>query len=630
MLKVGKRLLQLHHGKVQLHHGKVQRHYGQFYINNLEFIFKRSLKECSKILATRFSIGQHSALRKSLKSHQPIRSFLTAVSATGFNDYELGRKHFELEIPEYFNFVEVLDEWAQKEKNGERKTRNPALWWINDEGKELKWTFQDIQSKAKRFANILEQVCRVNKGEVVMLILPRVPEWWLVNVACLRTGTVLCPGTTLLRAKDIKQRLQDAKATCIITDESVAPFVDQVADECPELRSKLLVSQVGQTRIGWLDYRGLNEEASEDHKCVSCKSSDPTCIFFTSGTTGLPKMVEQTQSYGLAHVITGRYWLDLTSIDIHWNTSDTGWAKSAWSSFYAPWIQGSCIFVHHTPKFDPCKTLKILDKYPVSTFCAAPTIFRMLIQEDLQPYNLDSLRHVLSAGEPLNPEVIEEWRKRVGHVIREGYGQSETVLLCGSFRCLPLKPGSMGKPAPGYDLCIVDGEGNELGPGHEGDIGIRVKPNRPVGLFTGYINDPERTAAVFKGDFYLTGDRAMKDEEGFFWFLARGDDVITSAGYRIGPFEVESALIEHPAVAESAAVSSPDKIRGEVVKAYVVLASNYEVKDEENLKEELKKHVQNITAPYKYPRKIEFVKSLPKTVSGKIRRIDLRNNEWAK
>ncbi|XP_033112474.1 acyl-coenzyme A synthetase ACSM3, mitochondrial-like isoform X2 [Anneissia japonica] len=585
-----KNILERHPVIISLHNGIFFKQCG---------VISTCLKNTAK---THCAIYQLPRLNKFLQSHQPIRSFLTAVSATGFNDYELGLKHFQLEVPEYFNFVQVLDEWANKEKTGERRTKNPALWWIDDHGDEIKWTFQDVQVKAKKVANILDKVCQVRKGEVVMLILPRVPEWWLFNVACLRTGTVLCPGTTLLRAKDIKRRLLDSKATCIISDESVAPFVDQVTDECPDLKSKLFVSQSNEPRNGWLDFRSLYEEASEEHECVMSKSSDPTLIYFTSGTTGLPKMVEHTQaSYGLAHVITGKYWLDLTSIDIHWNLSDTGWAKSAYSSFYAPWIQGSCIFVHDTPKFDAIKMLQILDEYPVSTLCGAPTVFRMLVQEDLSQYNLDSLRHVVSAGEPLNPEIIEEWRKRVGHVIREGYGQTETVILCGSFRCLPLKPGSMGKAAPGYDLCIVDDDGNDLGTGQEGCVGVRVKPNRPVGLFTDYINDPERTASVFKGDFYLTGDRALKDEDGYFWFVARDDDVITSAG--IGPFEVESALIEHPAVAESAAVSSPDELRGEVVKAFVVLASNYKVENYEALKEELKKYVQDTTAPYKYPRK---------------------------
>ncbi|XP_072044595.1 acyl-coenzyme A synthetase ACSM3, mitochondrial-like isoform X2 [Amphiura filiformis] len=560
---------------------------------------------------------------------QPKRAFLSQVSHTGFNDYEIGRKEFKLEVPENFNFANVLDEWAQKERVGDRTERIPALWWIDDDGNEIKWSFQDLENQSKKVANILEQHCGVKQGDVVMVILPRVPEWWLMNIACLRTGAIMIPGTTMLTARDIEERVQASKTSVIITDDKIAPHVDKVAENCQTLSSKLLVSQSGASRDGWENYMNLFDIACETHICADTKSSDAVQVYFTSGTTGKPKMAEHTHaSYGLGHTITGKYWLDLTSLDVHWTMSDTGWAKAAWGNFFAPWTQGACIFVHNAAKFDVIKTLEILQKYPITTFCGPPTAYRMMVQEDLSKYDLKSIRHTLSAGEPLNPEVVEDWKRRTGCLIREGYGQTETTLLVGSFLCIKHCSGSMGKPAPGYDIHIIDGEGKEVGVDQEGYIAVKVKPERPVGLFTKYVNDPQRTAASFIGDYYLTGDKATMDSDGYLWFVARGDDVITSAGYRIGPFEVESALIEHPAVAESAVVSSPDSVRGEVVKAFIVLTKDYQDHDQTELTTQLQEHVKHITAPYKYPRKIDFVESLPKTISGKIRRVELRNREW--
>jgi acyl-coenzyme A synthetase/AMP-(fatty) acid ligase len=355
---------------------------------------------------------------------------------------------------------------------------------------------------------------------------------------------------------------------------------------------------------------------------------DDALCYFTSGTTGYPKMAIQTQGYGLAHQITGRYWLDLRPDDVHWNLSDTGWAKAAWSSYFGPWTCGATIFVHHAEGFDPKRSLEVLAQYPITTFCGAPTIYRMVVLQDLSQYEFKTLRHCVGAGEPLNPEVIETWQRATGLVIRDGYGQTESVLLCASFPCLEPRFGSMGKPSPGIDLAVIDDDGSVLPAGREGDVAVRVKPARPPGLFKEYRGDEERTQKAFRGDWYLTGDRAYVDEDGYFWFVGRADDVILSAGYRIGPFEVESALLEHPAVVESAVVSSPDDMRGEVVKAFVVLAAGVAGSDE--LVKTLQDHVKHVTAPYKYPRKIEFVASLPKTVSGKIRRVELREREWAK
>lgn len=331
-------------------------------------------------------------------------------------------------------------------------------------------------------------------------------------------------------------------------------------------------------------------------------------------------------SNGIAHTTTGRYWLDQQPGDLHWNISDTGWAKAAWSSYFGPFICGSCIFVDEAD-FNPLRTLELLARLPITTMCGAPTIYRMLVQQDLSAYDLSSLRHCVAAGEPLNPEVIERWKSATGVTVLDGYGQTETVLLCGNFQCMETKPGSMGKPAPSIDLAIIDDQGNEVPPNQEGDIALRVKPNRPLGLFKEYRDAAELTAATFREDWYITGDRAYIDDDGYFWFVGRADDVILSAAYRIGPFEVESALLEHPAVAESAVISSPDETRGEIVKALIVLAEGSEGDDALIL--ELQNHVKSVTAPYKYPRKIEFVSALPKTVSGKIKRKELRDKEWA-
>ncbi|XP_066546305.1 acyl-coenzyme A synthetase ACSM3, mitochondrial [Amia ocellicauda] len=557
-----------------------------------------------------------------LRSHQP-------AVPKNFTDYDSLRQLYNPQVPPHFNFAkDVLDKWSEKEKSG-AKVQTPALWWVNDAGEEIKWSFEELGFHSRRTANVLLGACDLQQGDRALLILPRVPEWWLVNVACMRTGTVLIPGTSQLTAKDILHRLRASKAKCVITDESLAPLVDTVATECAFLRAKLLVSD--RRREGWVNLRELSKSVSGDHVCVQTRSDDPMTIFFTSGTTGAPKMTEHSHSsFGIGLAVNGRFWLDLTPEDVLWNTSDTGWAKSAWSSVFSPWIQGACVFVHHMPRFNPQTVLQTLSQYPISTFCTAPTAYRLLVQEDLSRHRFQSLQHCLCAGEPINPEVMEQWKGQTGLDIYEGYGQTETVLIAGTFKGMKIKPGSFGKPSPAYDVQVVDEAGSVLPRGTEGNIAIRVKPHKPFALFSGYTDAPERTAQCFTGDFYLTGDRAVMDEEGYLWFVGRADDVILSAGYRIGPFEVENALIEHAAVAESAVVSSPDPVRGEVVKAFVALTPAYQSHDRTALAAELQAHVKQLTAPYKYPRKIEFVEQLPKTVSGKIRRIELRNREWGR
>jgi acyl-coenzyme A synthetase/AMP-(fatty) acid ligase len=534
-------------------------------------------------------------------------------------DYEKTYQEFKYEVPEYFNFAgDVIDKWAEDPDK-------LAMLWVDDAGTEVRKTFQDFSKASKRLANVLA-ANGVKQGDVVMVVLPRNLEWWEIFTACIRMGAVVSPGTVQLTGKDLEFRSNKAEAACIITNGAIAAKFDEVADQCPTVKTKIVITE---PRDGWLFYDDEVANADENFKTAETRSEDSCIVYFTSGTTGYPKMALHTHaSYPVGHLTTGKFWLDLTPDDLHWNVSDTGWAKAAWSSYFGPWNCGAALFTHHSDKFDPVQTLDLLAKYPITTMCGAPTIYRMLVLQDLSGYKFPDLRHCVGAGEPLNPEIIEVWKKATGCTIRDGYGQTETVLLCGSFPCIEPRFGSMGKPSPGVDLQVVDGEGNALPRNTEGDIAVRVKPNRPVGLFKEYWKEPERTASVFRGDWYLTGDRAYIDDDGYFWFVGRSDDVILTSGYRIGPFEVESALIEHPAVAESAVVSSPDPTRGEVVKAFVILAPGFTGSDE--LVQELQDHVKKVTAPYKYPRKIDFVDALPKTVSGKIRRIELRNAEWGR
>ncbi|MEM7115339.1 MAG: AMP-binding protein [Chloroflexota bacterium] len=532
-------------------------------------------------------------------------------------DYEKTYAEFKWEKPEHFNFArDVVDKWA---------TANPeqmALVWVDDDGNEERRTYADISRASRRLCNMLTSL-GVQRGDVVVIMLSRELEWWEICTACLRMGAILSPGTTQMTPKDIAYRINRAEATCFISVATHAPKLEAVEAECPTLKAKVII---GSEREGWTNYEQGLAAASDEFETAETTSDENAICYFTSGTTGHPKMTLHTHaSYPLGHKTTGTYWLDQRPGQLHWNISDTGWAKAAWSSYFGPWNCGSTLFVYHTAAFNAQNILAMLQKYPINTLCGPPTVYRMLVLQDLSQYEFPDLRYCIGAGEPLNPEVIETWRKATGLVIRDGYGQTETVLLCGSFPCIEPRYGSMGKPAPGIDLAVIDHDGNQLPPNQEGDIAVRVKPERPLGLFKEYWKDPDRTASTMKGDWYITGDRATVDEDGYFWFVGRADDVILSAGYRIGPFEVESALIEHPAVAESAVVASPDEVRGAIVKAFVILSPGYEASDA--LVQELQDHVKNVTAPYKYPRKIEFIDALPKTISGKIRRIELRERE---
>ncbi len=538
------------------------------------------------------------------------------MTATNYNmqNYQETYAAFQWERPKKYNFArDVIDRWDPE---------MTALFWVDDTGAEISRSFGDISDASKRLCNVLT-AAGVRRGDTVIVMLPRVIPWWETFTATLRMGAVISPGTVQLSEKDLEYRINASKATCVITDSANAGKVDAVADRCPTLIARIVTD--GEYD-GWIDYQEAVSLAASEFETADTAAEDEAICYFTSGTTGYPKMCIHTHSYAIGHRITGELWLDLEPDDLHWNVSDTGWGKAAYSSYFGPWLCGATLFIHHTTGFNAQRTLELLEKYPVTTFCGAPTIYRLLVLEDLDRYDFTTLRHCTGAGEPLNPEIIETWNKATGLTIRDGYGQTESVILCASFPCLEPRPGSMGMPAPGVDLQVINDAGDILAAHEEGDIAVRIRPEAPQGFFREYRNDPERTAATRRGDWYVTGDRAYRDEDGYFWFVSRADDVILSAGYRIGPFEVESALIEHPAVAESAVVSSPDQTRGEVVKAFVILAPGHDASSE--LKQELQEHVKQVTAPYKYPRRIEFVDSLPKTVSGKIRRVELREREW--
>ncbi len=531
-------------------------------------------------------------------------------------DYAETCRTFRLEAPERYNWAyEVFDRWGED-------PQKLAMLWVGADGRSRQVTFRQFGERSRRVANALAGL-GVAPGERVFLMLPRLVEWWELILGCIRGRFVSVPGTTLLTPKDIIYRINTSGAAVAVTNAENVEKIEAARAECPTLRHLIVVGSAP----GWRSYEDVLRAASPTLAHPHNLSSDPLMIYFTSGTTGHPKMVLHTHaSYPIGHIITGKFWLDNRPTDLHWTLSDTGWAQAAWTCLFAPWNMGAALFIwDQRGKFDPQGTMRMLEQYPITTFFAPPTAARMLVLEDLRRYRPKALRLCVGAGEPVNPEVIEAWRQGTGHHIWEAYGQTETVLCVATFPGMRYKAGSMGVVAPGFRVGVVDEAGNELPPGQEGEIAIAVRPERPLGLFPGYWQNPEANAKCFRGDWYFTGDRARRDEEGYFWFIGRADDVIISASYRIGPFEVESALLEHPAVAEAAVVASPDEMRGEIVKAFVTLAPGHRPSDA--LAAELQEHVRKVTAPYKYPREIEFLDDLPKTISGKIRRTELRQRE---
>jgi len=531
-------------------------------------------------------------------------------------------RDFSIKVPEFYNFgYDVVDAWAAQEPD---KT---ALLWVNLQSEERRYSYRDMKTGSDVAARLLQD-CGISQGDRVFVMLPRIPEWWILVVALIKLGAIFTPAPTLLTPHDISYRLRIGRFRLVITDRENAPKVEEAVRE-GSIKPACMV--VDGTLPGWISYpekiASLSSQLQpvSDRSAEKTRSSDPLLIFFTSGTTGNPKMVLHDHSYPLGHIVTARLWQDLKPSDLHFTISDTGWAKSAWGNLFGQWIEGAAVFVYDIRgKFDPAEIPPLLENYAITTFCCPPTIYRMLILLDLTRYNFSGLRHCVSAGEPLNPEVIRVWKEKTGLLIYEGYGQTETVLCIGVFPGRECPPGSMGKPAPGWRIELHDRHGNPVGSDREGRIAIALDP-RPVGLFSGYIENEAANRKSFVKGWYYTDDKAAMDNDGYFWYIGRDDDVIKASGYRIGPFEVESALLEHPAVAESAVVGSPDPIRGEIVKAFIVLKPGF--KPSGRLVADLQEHVRKVTAPYKYPRAIEFVDSLPKTHSGKIRRNKLRERE---
>ena len=549
-----------------------------------------------------------------------MKKFLPRIE---FDSYEDFKDNYTVNMPKDFNFgFDVVDAWAQAEP------KKRALVWCDDHGEEKTITFSEMSKLSNKAANFFKSR-GVKKGSVVMLVLRRRWEYWVCATALHKLGAILIPGSLQLTKKDIIYRGNSAKICMVICvdDDFVISQVEAAEDEIESLSSKIIVA--GE-RYGWQNLNNEIEKFSDEFPRPTGSEAtsweDIMLVYFTSGTTGMPKMVQHNFSYPLGHIVTAKYWQQVEEDKLHMSVSDSGWAKFGWGKIYGQWLCGAVIFAYDMDAFVPRNLLEMIVKYQVTTFCAPPTMFRFMLQEDVEKYDLSCIHHCGIAGEPLNPEVFKKWFELTGLKLCEGFGQSESSVMLANFEWFEPKPGSTGKPAPLYDIQLVDKDGEVCEDGEEGTIAIMdVKNNPPIGLFTGYYLNEEMTEENLGGKCYDTGDVAWRDSDGYFWFVGRNDDVIKCSGYRIGPFEVESALVEHPAVVECAITGAPDPIRGQVVKATVVLAEGYAGSDE--LTKELQGHVKRATAPYKYPRIIEYVKELPKTLGGKIKRAEIRNSD---
>ena len=531
--------------------------------------------------------------------------------------YEKIRSSHDLKCPDNFNFgFDIIsDKYGKSEKT--------ALIAIQKSTKKVqKISYKKLNENSSKFANALKNF-GIKKKDNILVILPRIPEWYYCILGCSKVGAVAIPCTKMLKAKDIEYRAKKSNAKIIISTSESSSEINKIKDNCKSLKYKILVKD---KKDDWYNYDEICKKSDVNFgrdMVPPTKSNDLMLIYFTSGSTAMPKMVERDQSYAFSHIITQKYWQDLKSTDIHWTLTDTGWAKAAWGLLYPPLLAGCTIILYDNDGFDLDEHLEIIKKHKVTTFCAPPTIYRLMAQSNLANFEVSSLRHCFSAGEPLNPEAMRSWKNATGCDVYDGYGQTETINIIANFPGMKIKKGSMGRPCPGFEIEIIDNQANILEINQIGNIGIKITDPYPPGLFRGYYQDQKKTSEVFKNGWYFTGDTATKDKDGYFWFVGRSDDIITSSGYRISPFEVESVLLEHPYIVEAAVVAKPDKVRGEIVAAFIVLGKNYN--GNRKLKLEIQEFVKNNTAPYKYPREIIFTKNLPKTISGKIRRIDLRN-----
>ncbi|MEG1999188.1 MAG: AMP-binding protein, partial [Bacteroidales bacterium] len=542
------------------------------------------------------------------------------VKQTTFSSQEDFMKNFEIKVPDVFNFgYDIVDGWAEKEPD------KVALCWTNDRGEHIDFTFADIKRESDKTASYFSSL-GIGHGDMVMLILKRRYEFWFSIIALHKLGAVCIPATHLLTEKDIIYRCNaaDIKMIVAVGDDIVVGHIGRSVAKSPSL--KMLVSIGPDIPDGWNDFhKGIADAAPFKRPESANSNEDTSLLYFTSGTTGNPKMVIHDFTYPLGHIITGAYWHNLTPESLHLTLADTGWGKAVWGKLYGQWIVGATVFVYDFEKFTADDVLKMISRYKINSFCAPPTIFRFFIREDLTKYDISSLKYCTIAGEALNPNVYEEFYRLTGIRLMEGFGQTETTVTVGTYPWVTPKPGSMGIRNPQYDIDLLTADGRPAEDGEQGQIVIRTDKGKPLGLFKGYFRDPELTNMVYHDNIYYTGDVAWRDEDGYFWFVGRADDVIKSSGYRIGPFEVESALMTHPAVVECAITGVPDEIRGQVVKATIVLSKEYKDKVGEDLIKEIQNHVKRVTAPYKYPRIVEFVDELPKTISGKIKRCDIRS-----
>ena len=548
-----------------------------------------------------------------------IERFLTQTHFSSEEDY---RKNLHFNIPENFNFAyDVMDVWAEEQPD------KVALIWTNDEGEEKFFTFADIKRESDQTAAYFASL-GIGHGDMVMIILKRRYEWWLTMLALHKLGAIAIPATHMLTKHDIVYRNNRASVRAIVCvgEDYVLTQVSDAMSESPTVQT--LISVGPEVPDGFHDWHKEWKNAPAFVRPNHVNTNDDTMLmYFTSGTSGEPKMVAHDFLYALGHLTTGVFWHNLSEDSIHLTVADTGWGKAVWGKFYGQWFAGAAVFVFDHEKFTAEKLLRKIEQYHITSFCAPPTVYRFMIREDFSQYDLSSLRYCCTAGEALNAAVYDKFYELTGIRLMEGFGQTETCMTLGTMPWMTPKPGSMGKPNAQYDIDLLKPDGTPCEDGEKGQIVVRVGDVKPLGLFKGYYRDDKLTRQAWHDGIYYTGDMAWRDEDGYYWFVGRIDDVIKSSGYRIGPFEVESALMTHPAVVECAITGVPDDIRGMVVKATVVLGKEWKDKAGDELVKELQNHVKHETAPYKYPRIIEFVDELPKTISGKIRRVEIREKD---
>ena len=546
-----------------------------------------------------------------------IERFLKQTTFTSVEDYN---KNLEFIIPENFNFAyDVMDAWA------EEAPEKLAILWTNDKGEEIRTTYGQLKEQTDQAASYL-QTLGIGKNDPVMLILKRHYEWWVIMLALCKIGAIVIPATHMLTKHDIVYRNTRASVKAIICakDDYIISQIKLAMPESPSVKQYVTLGD----EEGFHNWTKEWQQAPKFVRPAFVNENDDTMLmYFTSGTSGEPKMVAHDYLYAMGHLTTGCFWHNLHEGSLHLTVADTGWGKAVWGKFYGQWFAGATVFVFDHEKFNADTLLRQMEKYHVTSFCAPPTIYRFMIREDLSKYDLSSLQYCCTAGEALNPAVFDKLKELIGLNIMEGFGQTETTMSLGTFPWMTPKPGSMGIPNAQYDIDLLRADGTSCEDGEKGEIVIRVGDKKPIGLFKGYYRDEEKTREAWHDGIYHTGDMAWRDEDGYYWFEGRIDDVIKSSGYRIGPFEVESALMTHPAVVECAITGVPDDIRGMVVKATVVLGKEWKDKAGDDLVKELQQHVKKETAPYKYPRIVEFVDELPKTISGKIRRVEIRNKD---